>query len=110
MYDITKNFPENEYYGLFSQLRRAAMSVSLNLAEGFSGYYKDEKNRYFRIAKRSVQECVPALKVSLKQNYIDKKEFDLMYKECYELSRKISGLIKYVDNNFRCAKTKKNRK
>jgi four helix bundle protein len=98
MFKITKKFPNEEIFGLSNQLRRAAMSIPLNLAEGFNNYYKKEKKRYFRIAKGSVHECVPGLTISNKQNYINRKEFDDLYKECFELSRRISGLIKHVEN------------
>ena len=101
MYIVTKKLPNDERFGLFSQLRRAAMSVSLNLAEGFSNYYKKDKNRFFRIAKGSVYECIPGLTISLNQKYINQEEFEKMYHECYELSRRISGLIKYVEKNLK---------
>jgi four helix bundle protein len=100
MYNITTKYPNDERFGLSNQLRRAAMSISLNLAEGFSNYYKKDKNRYFRIAKGSVQECIPALTISLRQKYIDQNEFNIMYSECYELSRRISGLIKYIEKKL----------
>jgi four helix bundle protein len=98
MYLITKKLPINEQFGLSSQLRRAAMSVSLNLAEGFGYFHAKEKNRFFRIAKGSVFECIPGLTLSLKQKYIDRDDFDKMYQECFELSKMISGLMKYIGN------------
>jgi len=101
MYVITKKLPIDERFGLSSQLRRAAMSISLNLAEGFSNFYKKDKNRFFRIAKGSVYECIPGLTISLKQKYINQEEFEKMYQECYELSRRISGLIKYIEKKLK---------
>ena len=101
MYVITKKMPIEERFGLCNQLRRAAMSISLNLAEGFSNHYKKDKNRFFRIAKGSVFECIPGLTILFKQRYIDKEDFDSMYHECYEISRRISGLIKYIEKNLK---------
>jgi len=100
IYNITKKLPKDERFGLSSQLRRAAMSVSLNLAEGFSNYYKKDKNRFFRIAKGSVYECIPGFTISLKQKYIEQKDFEIIYNQCYELSRRISGLIQYIEKNL----------
>ncbi len=98
MYNLTKKYPKSEQFGLISQLRRASMSISFNLAEGFCNHYKNEKLHYYRIAKGSVHECIPGLKLSELQKFIDNKERKKMYDECFELSRMISGLIKSVEN------------
>jgi four helix bundle protein len=97
MYILTKDFPIDERFGLKSQLNRAASSISLNLAEGFSNYYKKDKNKYFRIARGSVHECIPALSISKRQNFINENEHKKMYIECYNISKMISGLIKAVN-------------
>lgn len=96
-YNLTKGFPDSEQFGLCSQLRRASMSIPLNLAEGFSNHYLKDKIRHYRIARCSVNECVPALKLSNMQEYIKKDDFKNLYNECYELSCMISGLIKSVE-------------
>jgi len=101
MYNIIKKIPKDERFELSSQLNRAALSISLNLAEGFSNHYKKDKNRFFRIARGSVFECIPGLTISLRRKYIDNEDFQAMYQECYELSRRISGLIKYIEKNLK---------
>jgi four helix bundle protein len=101
MYNITRNFPNSEQFGLCSQLRRAALSIPLNLAEGFCNYYKKEKKRYYRIARGSIHECVPALAISLNQNFIDSCDHKDMYKESFGLSRRIAGLIRSVDKRLK---------
>jgi four helix bundle protein len=97
MFSLTKKFPETERYGLSSQLNRAASSISLNIAEGFSNFYKKDKNKYFRIARGSTYECVPALLISKKQSYIDDQVHEELYNDCFEISRMISGLIRAVN-------------
>ena len=69
----------------------------MNLAEGFGNHYKNQKKRYFRIARGSVFECIPALKTSFNQKLISENDFKSLYEECYELSRMISGLINSID-------------
>jgi four helix bundle protein len=98
MFNLTKKFPNSEQFGLSMQLKRAAMSISLNLAEGFNNQYKKDKIRYYRIARGSMHECVPGLTISYWQNFIDEKEYRNMYDESFELSRMVSGLIKSIKN------------
>jgi len=98
MYELTEEYPKPERYGLCSQLQRSAVSVANNLAEGYSRYSKKDKTKYYKIAKGSAQECVPALTISYRRKYIKKEDFDEMYKECFEISRRIAGLIKSVQN------------
>jgi len=56
-YSFTRGFPKEELYGLTSQLRRAAVSIPANIAEGFKKKGKADKARYFNIAQGSVEEC-----------------------------------------------------
>jgi len=57
VYRFTDNFPKNELYGLTSQLRRAAVSIPANIAEGFKKKGKADKARFMNIAQGSVEEC-----------------------------------------------------
>ena len=57
IYKLTENFPKNEMYGLTSQLRRAAVSIPANIAEGFRRRSKTEKIRFMNIAHSSLEEC-----------------------------------------------------
>jgi four helix bundle protein len=97
MFNQTNDHSNFNHKNIISQVTRSALSISLNLAEGFSSPYKDNKKRYFRIARGSTFECVPSLRMSLRQKILTRDKFDEMYKECYEISRMISGLIKSVD-------------
>jgi four helix bundle protein len=51
IFRIIKNFSKTEQYGITSQLKRSALSISLNIADGFGRYHKNDKNRFYRIAK-----------------------------------------------------------
>jgi four helix bundle protein len=57
VYRLTKNFPKSELYGLTQQLRRAAVSIAANIAEGFRKRTKADKARFMNIAQGSLEEC-----------------------------------------------------
>jgi four helix bundle protein len=57
IYLFSNNFPNNELYGLTSQIRRASISVPANIAEGFKKKTKKDKARYMNITQGSVEEC-----------------------------------------------------
>jgi four helix bundle protein len=57
VYPLTANFPKHEVYGLSQQLRRAAVSIPANIAEGFRPRGKPDKARYMNIAEGSLEEC-----------------------------------------------------
>lgn len=57
IYEITKKFPKDELFGLTSQLKRAAVSIAANIAEGYKKQSKKEKIHFFNIAQGSLEEC-----------------------------------------------------
>jgi len=93
VYEMTRNFPKAETLSLTDQLRRASVSICLNIAEG-SGGSKIEFNRFLKIARRSVRECVAITEISCRQKFIDDKIKEQSRSLCSELSRMINGLIK----------------
>jgi four helix bundle protein len=90
IYSLTKKYPRDEMFGLTGQLRRAAVSISLNIAES-SARTKKEFNRFLDMARGSVFECVAILQISLKQNYINKSVEELK-EYIVEISKMLSGL------------------
>ena len=64
IYNLTNNFPKSEVYGLSSQLRRAAVSVSSNIAEGAARKSKIERIRFFEMARSSLVEIDTQLEIS----------------------------------------------
>jgi len=94
IYGITRSFPREERFGLIDQLRRAAVSIVLNIAEGSDRKSDIEFRRYLRMAITSCEEVVTALYISLDQNYLNKKDFDILYKDANSLVARINALIK----------------
>ena len=71
VYPYSESFPKNEIYGLTSQLRRAAVSIPANIAEGFKKKTKPDKARYMNIAQGSLEECRYYLILAKDLNYGD---------------------------------------
>ncbi len=72
-YRLTEQFPKYELYGLTSQLRRAAISIPANFAEGFRKPTKPDKLRLYGIALSSLEECRYYLRLAMDLNYYDTK-------------------------------------
>jgi len=94
VYKITKTFPKNEQYGLASQMRRSSVSVTSNIAEGFSRKTRENKNQFYFIAQGSLTELQSQLKISLDVGYIDAQNFSELIDKTYRLHKLINGLIK----------------
>lgn len=92
IYALTRQFPETERYGLQSQLRRAAVSVSSNIAEGSGRGSNKDFARFIEIAYGSVMETVSQLCVALKQGFLTRSEFDDLTQTADDLARMLSGL------------------
>ena len=88
---MTRNFPKEEIFSLTSQIKRAADSVALNIAEGSTGQSNLEQQRFLGYAQRSGLEVVSALYLSIKREYITKKIFEIRYNELDNLVRKIQA-------------------
>lgn len=92
-YKATKNLPDIERYNLTSQIRRAALSVHLNIAEGCSRKSKTERKRYFEIARGSVIEIDSALDVVVGLDYLDKRELNDLGESIINSFKLLSGMI-----------------
>ncbi len=85
VYKATKNFPKDELYGLVSQIRRAAVSVPANIAEGYRKRTKAEKQRYLTIAHASLEETRYHLILSQDLGYCDTMEMRGLAEEVSKL-------------------------
>ncbi len=99
-YQLTKALPNDEKIGMISQIRRAALSVHLNIAEGASRKSESERKRYYEIARGSFIEIDAALDIAIKLDYLTNTNInelgELMVK-CFKI---LTGLInsKIIDN------------
>ena len=92
MYALIKKFPREEQYALCDQLRRAAVSIPSNIAEGMGCVSDKEKAHFLEIAYGSLMEVECQLDIAVKLNYITENEYLEIDKESVELERLLSGL------------------
>lgn len=92
IYKITGKFPSNELYGIVSQLRRASLSIPLNIVEGYSRNSKKEFRQFLKIALGSVAEVGYLLEFSHGQGFLLKKDFEelmMLRDQCGQLLWKL---------------------
>jgi len=94
IYRLSREFPDEELYGLTSQIRRSATSISLNIAEGSGNSSEKEFRRFLEIALRSVYEVITCLEIAIRLNYCERKEFYRLIKEADEIAAMIEGFSK----------------
>ncbi len=100
IYLITKSFPDEEKFGLISQLRRASVSVCSNLAEGSSRNSFKDKARFTEIAYGSLMEILNQLILSLDLDFLSQKEYELIRTKIEEIGNMLNGLRNSQLNNI----------
>ena len=94
IYRITKNFPEEEQFGLTNQLRRAGVSFTSNITEGFSRNSYKEKLQFYSMALGSLTEIQNQLLIVKDIGYITAEEFTKLAEQTVKISKITNGLIK----------------
>jgi four helix bundle protein len=98
IYNLTKRFPEEERFGLISQMRRSALSVPSNIAEGAGRGGSKEFARFLAIAKGSASELETQLEIAFRLKLIDEVDFQSLTKK-----------LEYINNmNFRLSEKLRN--
>lgn len=94
VYKITKDFPNEEKFGLVSQMRRAVISITSNIAEGFSRQSYGEKSQFYSIAQGSTTEIQNQILAAKDIGYLSKENFDKLAEQTIIVHKIINGLIK----------------
>jgi four helix bundle protein len=92
VYAATRQFPNDERFGLTNQMRRASVSVSSNIAEGSSRSSKKDFASFVEIGYGSLMEVVSQSHIARRQEFLDQGTFQSIYNEAEEISRMLSGL------------------
>ena len=98
IYKTTEKFPKSELYGLSSQLRRAAVSIPSNIAEGAARNHDKEFLQFLYIALSSSVEVETQLIISHNLGFITKSELEELIEELDTIGKMIQGLIKSIKN------------
>lgn len=99
IYDATDGFPSHEQFGLISQLRRAAVSVPSNIAEGKAHYSNRDFVRFLRHARGSLAEIETQVLIALQRKYLDTETVNKLTQKIDELGRILSGLINSLNKS-----------
>jgi four helix bundle protein len=103
IYEITNKKEFSKDFSLRDQIRRAIISVSSNIVEGFEKNNNNEFIRFLKIAKGSIGEVRNQLYIALAVKYIDQDEFDKLNNELIELANQVGKLISYLEKNKKLA-------
>ena len=96
IYKITTDFPKEETYSITSQLRRAALSISANIAEGTGRETKKDFLKFLTISMGSLRECENFVLMSKDFDYLSQESFSILIKDIQTIGAKLGNLIKTI--------------
>ena len=97
IYVITRSFPREEMFGLTQQMRRAAVSILCNIAEGRGRRSRADYRRFILIARGSVFELQAQIIIASDIGYLEESTAKSLVKRTAEIARMLSGLVRYLD-------------
>lgn len=101
VYEITKTFPSEERFGLTSQIRRAAVSIPANIAEGAARQHDKEFIQFLSVAQGSASELETELLIAHRLGYLEENVYRQMYEEVNTIARMIVGLTNHVKSRLK---------
>ncbi len=101
IYDILKRFPKEELYSLTSQMKRSAISITSNIAEGFGRQTYKEKANFFYQSQGSLTELKNQLLIARDINYLNQHDFNRLVEQINSVHRLLQGLIKKTESFVR---------
>ena len=93
VYSITKEFPKEELYAITSQIRRSAVSVPSNIAEGYGRNSTQDYVRFLQIACGSLYELQTQLEISVNLNYMEREKSEVIFTLINEIERMLNKMI-----------------
>jgi len=100
IYRLTKSFPKEELYGLTSQMRRAAVSIPSNIAEGFTRLHDKEYKQFLYIALGSCSELSTQIIIASRLEYFDNNKIEQLLNEIDEICKMTMSLIKKLNTKY----------
>ena len=98
IYTLTNNFPQSEKFGLTNQIRRSAVSIPSNIAEGSARNHDKEFIQFLYIALSSASELDTQIRISVNLEFLNKEKSKELLEELDSISKMIQGLIRFVKN------------
>ena len=94
IYKVTEKFPKSELFGLTSQMRRAAVSIPSNIAEGNGRYYRKEYLQFLHISQGSLLELMTQIELSKELGFLQQNDFFRLYNKAVSLNKMLKSLIR----------------
>jgi four helix bundle protein len=101
IYKETKKFPKDEQFGLVSQMRRAASSITANIAEGFGRFHYKEKAKFYQQARASTAELQDHIFLSQDLNYLIKQKARDLFQQANLILKELNGLINSINKQLK---------
>lgn len=99
VYDETQSFPKEEAFGMTSQIRRSAISIPSNIAEGFGRSSQADFARFLKISSGSLYELQTQLEICRRINYISAEQFESLWNLSIEIEKMLSSLISKIQKS-----------
>jgi len=96
IYKICKELPEEEKFNLINQMRRAALSLTNNIAEGHGRYHYQENIQFLRQSRGSLEELIDDINLCLQEKYSEEAKLNTLKNVGFELLKKLNSYIKYL--------------
>lgn len=96
IYKLIKNLPDEEKFNLASQMRRAATSLTNNIAEGHGRYHYQENIQFCRQSRGSLSELIDDLNICLDEQYFPEDYLNNLKQEAYDINKRLNGYISYL--------------
>lgn len=100
IYKTTKLFPSDEKFNLITQINRAVVSISVNIAEGYGRESSKNYLQFLRISRGSILELETLLLISKNLNYLPIEDYEKLTENLNEISKLLQGLIKSIQNKI----------
>ena len=96
IYNLVKSLPEDEKYNLVSQMRRAATSLTNNIAEGHGRYHYQENIQFCRQARGSLSELIDDINICLDEKYGLPEHLESLKEKAYRVNKQLNGYVAYL--------------
>ncbi len=100
IYKVTKDFPKEEQYGIVSQLRRSASSITANIAEGFARYHFKDKIRFYYQARGSAAEAQNFIILARDLGYLNERKNRDLFNLSKQSEQLVNGLIRSIEKQL----------
>jgi four helix bundle protein len=98
VYKLSKKFPEDEKFGLTSQIKRSSVSIPSNIAEGYGRKYSKDYSRFLQMARGSLYECQTQFEIALNLDFVNSEDLKAISQISLEVEKMLNSLINKISD------------